>query len=118
MGSSLFGRLNGGASVTGALDPIETNSAVLPQLIGWRQAEVDPRLHFHDLRHCANEIASDAVRNVRELMTHMGHASERAALIYLHAANEGHQAIAAGTDRKLSVTGTDGDNDETSEEEE
>lgn len=63
----------------------------------WRQAlagaDVTSELHFHDLRHCANEIAADVVRNLRELMAHMGHSSERAALIYQHTKNA-NQAIA------------------------
>jgi hypothetical protein len=35
----------------------------------------------------------------------MGHSSQRAALIYLHATSEGHRAIAEGIDRRLSASG-------------
>ena len=54
------------------------------------------------LRHTGNTWAADSGANLRELMERMGHSSERAALIYLHAASEGHRLIADGIDRKLS----------------
>lgn len=57
---------------------------------------------FHDLRHTGNTWAAGSGANLRELMERMGHSSERAALIYLHAASEGHRRIADGIDRKLS----------------
>lgn len=73
---------------------------------------------FHDLRHTGNTWAAGSGANLRELMERMGHSSERAALIYLHAASEGHRLIADGIDRKLvgeserSVEdGADGDDD-------
>lgn len=39
----------------------------------------------------------------------MGHSSTRAALIYLHAARDGHRRIADEIDRKLSGDQADGD---------
>jgi hypothetical protein len=38
--------------------------------------------------------------NVRELRERMGHSSTQAALIYLHAASDGHRRLAAEIDRK------------------
>ncbi|MFC8084614.1 tyrosine-type recombinase/integrase [Streptomyces sp. NPDC057340] len=45
---------------------------------------VSAELHFHDLRHTGNTLASTASASTRELMTRMGHSSSRAALIYQH----------------------------------
>ena len=41
-------------------------------------------LHFHDLRHTANEFAASSA-SVKELMARMGHSTARAALIYQRA---------------------------------
>jgi integrase len=51
-------------------------------------------LHFHDLRHTGNSLAALTGANLRELMERMGHASTRAAMIYLHAAADRDRAIA------------------------
>jgi integrase len=53
-----------------------------------------PPIHFHDLRHTGNQLAAEAGANLRELMERMGHASTRAALIYLHSTSERQQVIA------------------------
>jgi hypothetical protein len=51
-------------------------------------------VHFHDLRHAGNNLAAEAGANLRELMERMGHASSRAALIYLHSTPDRQRAIA------------------------
>lgn len=51
-------------------------------------------IHFHDLRHAGNKLTADAGANLRELMERMGHASTRAALIYLHSTSERQRFIA------------------------
>ncbi|TDE12622.1 tyrosine-type recombinase/integrase [Jiangella asiatica] len=51
-------------------------------------------VHFHDLRHTGNTLAAASGANLRELMERMGHASTRAAVIYLHAANGRDRQIA------------------------
>jgi integrase len=51
-------------------------------------------LHFHDLRHTGNSLAAMTGANLRELMERMGHASTRAAMIYLHATADRDRAIA------------------------
>lgn len=51
-------------------------------------------VHFHDLRHTGNTLSADAGANLRELMERMGHASTRAALIYLHSTSERQRKIA------------------------
>ena len=43
-------------------------------------------LHFHDLRHAGNQFAAQNGAALRDLMARMGHDSERAAMIYQHAA--------------------------------
>lgn len=53
-----------------------------------------PGAHFHDLRHTGNQFSADAGANLRELMTHMGHDSTRAALIYLHTTAQRQRVIA------------------------
>ncbi|MEV6179764.1 tyrosine-type recombinase/integrase [Streptomyces sp. NPDC052015] len=57
-------------------------------------AGVSAELHFHDLRHTGNTLASTAGASTRELMTRMGHSSSRAALIYQHMTSDRDRAIA------------------------
>jgi integrase len=57
-------------------------------------AGVDSGVHFHDLRHTGNTWAAESGATLRELMDRMGHASTRAALIYLHARDDRHRAVA------------------------
>ncbi len=49
---------------------------------------------FHDLRHTGNTLAATTGASTKELMSRMGHASPRAALIYQHATLERDRAIA------------------------
>jgi integrase len=51
-------------------------------------------VHFHDLRHTGNALVADAGASLRELMERMGHASTRAALIYLHSTDERQRKLA------------------------
>lgn len=51
-------------------------------------------MHFHDLRHTGNALTADAGASLRELMERMGHASSRAALIYLHSTDERQRKLA------------------------
>jgi integrase len=51
-------------------------------------------IHFHDLRHAGNHLVAEAGANLRELMERMGHASSRAALIYLHSTPDRQRALA------------------------
>ncbi|MFB6840600.1 tyrosine-type recombinase/integrase [Streptomyces sp. NPDC056361] len=51
-------------------------------------------VHFHDLRHTGNTLASSAGASTRELMTRMGHSTTRAALIYQHMTSDRDQHIA------------------------
>jgi len=51
-------------------------------------------VHFHDLRHTGNMLTADAGANLRELMDRMGHASTRAAMIYLHSTDERQRRLA------------------------
>jgi integrase len=58
------------------------------------KAELPP-LHFHGLRHTGNVLTATAGASLRELMARMGHASTRAALVYLHDTDDRQRAIAA-----------------------
>ena len=49
---------------------------------------------FHDLRHTGNTLAASTGASTKELMSRMGHASPRAALIYQHATLERDRALA------------------------
>ena len=51
-------------------------------------------MHFHDLRHTGNTWAAETGATLREPMDRMGHATTRAALIYLHKSAGRDQAIA------------------------
>ena len=53
-----------------------------------------PEIHFHDLRHTGNILTATAGASLRELMARMGHASTRAALVYLHDTDDRQRAIA------------------------
>ena len=50
--------------------------------------------HFHDLRHTGNTLAAMTGASTKELMSRMGHASPRAALLYQHATRERDAEIA------------------------
>lgn len=49
---------------------------------------------FHDTRHTGNTLAASTGASTKELMTRMGHATPRAALIYQHGSPQRDQAIA------------------------
>lgn len=64
----------------------------------WNKVRADvglPDLHFHDLRHVGNTLAASTGASLEELMSRMGHASTRAALIYQHASQDRDKVIAA-----------------------
>ncbi|QFG23138.1 hypothetical protein [Actinomadura sp. WMMB 499] len=51
-------------------------------------------VQFHDLRHTGNTLAAIAGATLPELKERMGQASDRAAVICLHATDERHREIA------------------------
>lgn len=51
-------------------------------------------LRFHDLRHTAGTLAAQTGATTKELMTRLGHASPRAAMIYQHATADRDRRIA------------------------
>jgi integrase len=51
-------------------------------------------IRFHDLRHTGSTLAAIAGATLPELKERMGHVSDRAAMIYLHATEQRHQVIA------------------------
>ncbi|MER5907312.1 tyrosine-type recombinase/integrase [Streptomyces mirabilis] len=75
-----------------------------------KDAGVTAELHFHDLRHTDNTLASTAGASTRELMTRMGHSSSRAALIYQHMTSDRDRTIA---DRLGAMTATAGETPQT-----
>lgn len=77
----------------------------------WRDAKegagVRESVHFHDLRHTGNHLAASSGASTRELMSRMGHASMRAALIYQHATAERDRSIADAMDRLFELPEAD-----------
>jgi integrase len=66
------------------------------KMSGWPHAVESigaPGLHVHDLRHTGNQFAANSGAALKDLMTRMGHDSERAALIYQHEARGADQRI-------------------------
>jgi hypothetical protein len=57
-------------------------------------------IHVHDLRHEGNHLVAAAGASLRELMERMGHASSRAALIYLHSTDDRQRALAEAVSRR------------------
>jgi integrase len=55
-------------------------------------------VHFHDLQHTGNTLTAQAGATLPDLMARMGHASPRAALIYLHTTSTRDRAVAAALD--------------------
>ncbi|MFE3074354.1 tyrosine-type recombinase/integrase [Streptomyces sp. NPDC059247] len=72
------------------------------------KAGVDRTVHFHDLRHTGNTLASSAGASTRELMTRMGHSTTRAALIYQHMTSDRDQHIAVKLGEMIRQTRKDG----------
>ncbi len=74
----------------------------------WREAVDkaglgDLGLHFHDLQTTANSFVASSA-SLRELMTRMGHAGPRAALIYQHANREREREITAALSRRIEAS--------------
>jgi hypothetical protein len=57
-------------------------------------------IHFHDLRHAGNHLVAEAGASLRELMERMGHASSRAALIYLHSTDDRQRTLAEAVEQR------------------
>ncbi|WP_433346005.1 tyrosine-type recombinase/integrase [Micromonospora sp. CA-111912] len=75
------------------------------KLVKWSEAVAAigaAGLHFHDLRHTGNTLASRAPgASLRDVMARMGHDSPRAALIYQHTNREADHGIADAMDRAV-----------------
>jgi integrase len=70
-------------------------------------------LHVHDLRHTGNQFAANSGAALKDLMTRMGHDSERAALIYQHEARGADHRITDAIDSHVHAERDDqGDDDD------
>ena len=70
-------------------------------------------LHVHDLRHTGNQFAAYSGAALKDLMSRMGHDSERAALIYQHVARGADQRITDAIDFHVQAERDDqGDDDD------
>ena len=71
-----------------------------------------PGLHFHDLRHTGNHFAARSGAGLKDLMARMGHAGERAAMIYQHEAQGADKAITTAIDTHVQAEQAKPDDDE------
>jgi hypothetical protein len=72
---------------TTVTNPVDTSTLRQASAASSPNRRLDSKVrpvHFHDLRHTGNQFAADDGASLRELMERMGHASPRAAMIYLH----------------------------------
>jgi integrase len=68
-------------------------------------------LHFHDLRHTGNQFAANSGAALKDLMARMGHDTERAALIYQHAARGADKRITDAIDTHVQAEQASDDDD-------
>ena len=81
----------------------------------WAKAVRDVGLvgfRFHDLRHTGNTLAAATGASTKELMSRMGHASPRAALIYQHATLDRDAQIASGLSELIVRSASDAEPDD------
>ena len=80
--------------------------------VGWSHVVAAigaPGLHFHDLRHTGNTFAATSGAGLKDLMARMGHDSERAAMVYQHAARGADAAITNAIDARIDAEQSAGD---------
>jgi hypothetical protein len=85
------------------------------KMLGWPHAVESigaAGLHVHDLRHTDNQFAADSGAALKDLMTRMGHGSERAALIYQHEARGADQRITDAIDSHVQAESDQGKDDD------
>jgi integrase len=63
-----------------------------------KAARANPGLHLHDLRHAGATLTAQTGATLKEIMSRIGHASTRAALIYQHATSKRDHEIAVALD--------------------
>jgi integrase len=63
-----------------------------------KAAGANPDLHLHDLRHAGATLTAQTGATLKEIMSRIGHASTRAALIYQHATSKRDHEIAVALD--------------------
>ena len=61
-------------------------------------------VHFHDLRHTGNTLMAQSGATLSDLMNRMGHASTRAAVIYLHTTSQRDRVVADGLNDLIDVS--------------
>jgi integrase len=63
-----------------------------------RKAGANPKLHLHDLRHAGATFTAQTGATLKEIMSRIGHASTRAAMMYQHATSKRDHEIAVALD--------------------
>lgn len=79
----------------------------------WRQALnaaglASRGIHFHDLRHTGNTLTAATGATLPDLMARMGHASSRAALVYLHTNSQRDRLVADALNELLPAPSPNG----------
>ena len=100
-------------SNTTAMMPLQRSN--FNKMSGWPRAVESigaSGLHVHDLRHTGNQFAANSGAALKDLMTRMGHDSERAALIYQHEARGADQRITDAIDSHVQAESDQGEDDD------
>lgn len=95
-------------------NPIRSGNRNL--LTGWKNAVAGigrPELHFHDLRHTGNTLATQTYVSTKDLMARMGQDSPRAALIYQHASPQVDRTIADKLSARIEAAANEADSSTT-----
>lgn len=66
-------------------------------------ADVDPNVRFHSLRHLSSTTAASAGASIKELMARMGHATSDASVRYLNRSTQRDAEIAAAMDIRITA---------------
>jgi integrase len=71
-----------------------------------KAAGANPGLHLHELRHSGATLTAQTGVTLKEIMSRIGHASTRVALIYQHATSKRDHEIAAALDTLIRTART------------
>ena len=112
---ALFVRDEPGALVFAGQKGMPLRRSNFNKISGWPHVAASigaAGLHVDDLRHTGNQFAANSGAAIRDLMTRMGHDSERAALIYQHEARGADRRITDAIDSHVQAERDQGDDDD------
>ncbi|MDQ2873694.1 MAG: site-specific integrase [Actinomycetota bacterium] len=112
---SVFTGPDAGSLVFAGTTGVPMRRSNFNKMTGWPHAVAAigaEGLHVHDLRHTGNTFAASGGAGIRDLMTRMGHDSERAALIYQHEARGADKTITSAIDAHITAERGQDDDDQ------